>query len=386
MAASQKNSVVSKESELLAARIMANCKNRWASQDNGLVGSNSEQSHYFNEFHFRLWSHLSHALSTGNEENLSELLGRWGQDFARRRVPLPQVIEKSGVCSRLLLEQALSECDNIPELNENPKLLHHFLSRFNRVYSRVNLALIQGYNAQLEHGLHQPTQPKTRAEQKAENLLLFQQLSNAIGPGQFSVHRYQTNSLLFNGPKEQRNCFYFIREGTVQLQEFLPDGRAVVLAILGRGEVFAQTQDKTGYGYFRDFQVIALRDTELVLMEEEVLRQVMERAPLVAMSIIKSFSSQIAGIQQVIEGLLSRDITSRLIHILLQLADEFGTTDGEGILIEYSLTHQQLADMLGSNRVTITRRLGDLQKQGLLRVNHHNIILYNREQLEQVAC
>ncbi|MEI6042859.1 MAG: Crp/Fnr family transcriptional regulator [Chloroflexota bacterium] len=391
MPLAQKSHAVGVGNPAIATRIVQSCKSRWvthAHNNPDLCNLNPELTTQLNDFHHRLWNKLNYTLSTGNDQALLELLRAQGKEMAGMHLPLTQIIEQSGACIHSLLEMALTECETNLELSSNPKAMHQFLSRFNRMCSHLNVALVQGYTEQVDTVSHGPlhSRSKSRIEQKAETLELFTQLSSVIGPGQFSINRYRAGSFLFNSLETRQNCFYFIREGTVQLQEFLSDGRAVVLAILGRGDVFARTIQGSPAGYFRDFQVMALRETEIVLLEEEALRQAMERTPHVALGIIKSFSSQLADIQQVIEGLLSRDITSRLIHILLQLSNEFGQTTPAGTLIDFPLTHQQLADMLGSNRVTITRRLGELQKQGLLEVNKHSIILYDLERLEKVAC
>jgi len=383
MSLTQKATIPSAENTALATKVVQGCKHRWGT---ALVELDKPEG--AGQFHSRLWNVLLYALSTGNDQALLETIKHQGHEMAQAHTSLPQVMTRSGECIQSLLELALLESENNAELKANPKALHEFLSRFNRLCSRLTISLVQGYTEQQDAVSFAPmhNRPKSRVEQKAETIQLFNQLSSVIGPGQFLINRYQANSFLFSGAHARRNSFYFIREGTVQLQEFLADGRAVVLAILGRGDVFARNTEGSTAGYFRDFQVMALRDTEVVLLEEEALRLAMEKAPHVAVGIIKSFSSQLADIQQVIEGLLSRDITARLTHILLQLADEFGVATENGTLIEYSLTHQQLADMLGSNRVTITRRLGELQKQGLLEINKHSIILYDRERLERVAC
>ncbi len=372
------------ENSASMVRLVQNCKTSWVAQNSPQASNDSQ----FGDFHNTLWNKLSQALATGNNQVLLDLFRNYGKEMARQKRPLPQVVERSGQCLQGLMQEVLLECDANPEFSTNPKALRQFLSRFNQTCSHINTALVQGYTEQIDAAgiIPNHVRPKTRLEQRSEAIELFKQLSAVTGTGQFMINRYRANNPLFNGSAARQNCFYFIREGTVQLQEFLPDGRAVVLAILGKGDVFARTTPSSETGYFRDFHAVALRDTEVVLLEEEALRLAMEKSPRVAMGIIKSFSSQIADIQQVIEGLLSRDIAARLTHVLLQLADEFGEARGEGTLIDYPLTHQQLADMLGSNRVTITRRLGDLQKQGLLEVNRHSIVIFDREGLEKIAC
>src|SRR5690349_4880635 len=138
MSLTQKSSALGIENSLIAARIVQNCKNHWANRVYAGSGSNPislEQANHFSDFHGRLWSQLTYALSTGNDHNLLEFLHSVGRELARAHVPLPQVVEQGGLCVQGLLEQALVECENNPELNANPKALHHFLSRFNRMCS-----------------------------------------------------------------------------------------------------------------------------------------------------------------------------------------------------------------------------------------------------------
>lgn len=213
----------------------------------------------------------------------------------------------------------------------------------------------------------------------------FEQLTSITG--EYSVIRYRAGSPIFSDSHAlHRSRFYFIRSGTVQIQEYLSDGRALTLTILGRGDVFARFAGANGTsqgGYFRDFQAETMRDTELVWVEEAALQRALERHPVVAASIIKSFSTQLACVQQLIQGLLGRDVSARLAHLLIKLADEFGVPQPDGgLFIDYPLSHQRLADMMGSNRVTVTRQLSELQKAGALEIQRRSITLYNRRQLQ----
>jgi CRP-like cAMP-binding protein len=65
---------------------------------------------------------------------------------------------------------------------------------------------------------------------------------------------------------------------------------------------------------------------------------------------------------------MNNSINLRLYRTLLELAREFGRSpDGrKSVVIDMPLTHQRLADMIGSNRVTVTRKLLELQKRGVI--------------------
>ena len=86
------------------------------------------------------------------------------------------------------------------------------------------------------------------------------------------------------------------------------------------------------------------------------------------MDVISNFARRLTESQVLIEDLMNSSINLRLYRTLLELAREFGSgaNSQNSVLIELPLTHQRLADMVGSNRVTVTRKLLELQKRGLI--------------------
>ncbi len=64
-----------------------------------------------------------------------------------------------------------------------------------------------------------------------------------------------------------------------------------------------------------------------------------------------------------------RRVYDRLLQLLLMLKQEVGQVTPDGVRLEVRLTHQQLANLLGTTRVTITRLLGDLRQEGWLSID-----------------
>lgn len=67
-----------------------------------------------------------------------------------------------------------------------------------------------------------------------------------------------------------------------------------------------------------------------------------------------------------IDAAFAHSVNLRLYRTLLELFKQFGKPEGDLSLIDYPLTHQRLADMIGSNRVTVTRKLHELQARGII--------------------
>jgi CRP/FNR family transcriptional regulator, cyclic AMP receptor protein len=337
-------------------------------------------------FHIRFAQNFAKALSSGQFDELNKLCDAQGRLMARYGYSLADVVRRSASCIESMVQVALEEVENDPNYTANPRFFHAFINQLNHLQSQLIVAIIAGYTEQQESGVVWPfVMPNEPAPNYKLDIDTVLNQINAI-TGEYTVARYRSGATIFHDAEPQRSRFYFIREGTIQLQEFLADGRALTLTILGKGDVFARFVNTIPGNYFRDFQAEAMRDTEMIVIEEAALERAMQRSPVVAASIIRSFSLQLASVHRLIQGLLGRDVSVRLAHLLLKLADQFGSKQANNIiLINYSLSHQQLADMMGSNRVTVTRQLSDLQKMGYLEIKRRSITIYNRPALEKLA-
>jgi CRP-like cAMP-binding protein len=79
------------------------------------------------------------------------------------------------------------------------------------------------------------------------------------------------------------------------------------------------------------------------------------------------------------EILHCRHAESSLLQLLTWLAKRFGQEVEQGKLIDLRLTHQDIAELIGLTRVTVTRVLSDLEKQGMIqRQERHFIVLYDQ--------
>jgi CRP/FNR family transcriptional regulator, cyclic AMP receptor protein len=337
-------------------------------------------------FHIRLTQCFAKALATGQLEELNKLCDAQGRLMARYGYNLSEVVRRSATCIEAMVQVALEEIEKDDHYLVNPRFFHACVNQLNHMQSQLSVAIIAGYTEQQETGMVWPFVLPENAKINAKpniNLILSQ--INAI-TSEYTLARFRAGTTIFHDAEPQRTRFYFVREGTVQLQEFLADGRALTLTILGKGDVFARfTRNEPGH-YFREFQAETMRDSEIIVIEEGALERAMHRSPLVATAIIRSFSVQLASVHRLIQGLLGRDVSVRLAHLLLKLTDQFGISQPDkSILINYSLSHQQIADMMGSNRVTITRQLSELQKLGILEIRRRSITVYNRSALEKLA-
>ncbi len=99
--------------------------------------------------------------------------------------------------------------------------------------------------------------------------------------------------------------------------------------------------------------------------------------------LLRGLSSRILQTEMMIETLAHRDMGSRLVSFLLILCRDFGSPSTDGVTIDLKLSHQAIAEAIGSTRVTVTRLLGDLRKQKMIAISKKRITVHNPIELGQ---
>jgi CRP/FNR family cyclic AMP-dependent transcriptional regulator len=174
------------------------------------------------------------------------------------------------------------------------------------------------------------------------------------------------------------DSLFVVRDGRVKVVLIGEDGREVILGVLGVGEYFGELSlidDRP-----RSAHVIAMEDSNLLVLRREDFRKRVESSPSVAWSLLTELSRRLRRADDKIGGLVLLDVPGRIARLLLDLAEESGTN-----AIEKSLTHQTIAQMIGASRETVSRAMKDFQDAGWITVERRRIALADRAALEQRA-
>lgn len=174
------------------------------------------------------------------------------------------------------------------------------------------------------------------------------------------------------------DSLFVVRDGRVKVVLIGEDGREVILGVLGVGEYFGELSlidDRP-----RSAHVIAMEDSNLLVLRREDFRKRVESSPSVAWSLLTELSRRLRRADDKIGGLVLLDVPGRIARLLLDLAEESGTN-----AIEKTLTHQTIAQMIGASRETVSRAMKDFQDAGWITVERRRIALADRSALEQRA-
>jgi CRP-like cAMP-binding protein len=161
-----------------------------------------------------------------------------------------------------------------------------------------------------------------------------------------------------------RDYLWQIETGVVRTLTWLEDGTTVTLGLWGSGDVVGRVLSQAD-----PFQIECLTPVEATLLPLERWYQVNE-----------ALIRHIQQIQEFLEILHCRSVDASLLRLLSWLAKKFGQEVAQGQLIDLRLTHQEIAEIMGTTRVTVTRLLKELETQGIIqRLPRKFIVLHEKQ-------
>ena len=177
--------------------------------------------------------------------------------------------------------------------------------------------------------------------------------------------------------EEEGDSLFIIEKGRVKVCIVSEDGREVILSMLGEGAVFGELSLLDGKP--RSANVVAIQNTDLYTVRRADFLQLIYKVPQIAVAMLAELAVRLRKTDRKIEGLALLDVTSRISETLLQLATEQGTETEDGIFLESRPTHQQLANMSGATRETVSRALKRLNSQGYIHAKGRSITILRED-------
>lgn len=181
-------------------------------------------------------------------------------------------------------------------------------------------------------------------------------------------------------PGQPGNHVYFLKRGIIKISKVAADGRELTLALLEPGEIFGELE-AVDEG-IRDTQAEAHSDVLICVLNRNDLTRLMQAKPELGIRLSKLIGFRRRVIENRLENLLFKSVAQRLVLLLLELADKFGEKDAQGMRIDLPLTHEDLANLIGTARATLTETLNDFKKEGLLETEGKRITIKKPEGLK----
>lgn len=184
-------------------------------------------------------------------------------------------------------------------------------------------------------------------------------------------------------PGEPGRNIYLLKKGIVKISKITSDGRELTLTYLKPGEIFGELEAIEEIA--RDTQAEAHSDLLICVLRREDLMRMVEMKPKLGIRLSKLIGFRRRVIENRLENLIFRSIPQRLAALLLELSRDFGESTDASIKITLSLTHQELANLIGSARPTLTDILNEFRIKGLIEISGKSITIKNAQALQVLS-
>jgi CRP/FNR family cyclic AMP-dependent transcriptional regulator len=188
---------------------------------------------------------------------------------------------------------------------------------------------------------------------------------------------------IFYMPEDTGEVLFLLKKGRVQLYRISPNGKKLVVATLGPGAMFGE-MSLVGQGMHNTFAE-SIDECLICVMSRADVDRLMREKPTVAFRFVEALGGRVTNLESRLEEIAFKSIPARLASLLLRLADEQGDGAVEGGAQVNGFTHQDLGEMLGTYRETITQTLNEFKAEGMVIIGRKHIELIDLDSLEFLA-
>lgn len=181
-----------------------------------------------------------------------------------------------------------------------------------------------------------------------------------------TLHPFAGGQAIDMGPQD----VWVVCRGIVQVGTLYATGDEALLGLICPSMPFGLP-----FTLIRPYHAVALTNADLLKLSFSEV----ERSPALAQSIFHHLNRRLRQTEAMLAMVGYRRVEERLRHLLLLLSQEVGQPEGRGIRLSVRLTHQQLANTVGTTRVTVTRLLSQMKEDGWMSLDRQRHIILSEK-------
>jgi len=171
------------------------------------------------------------------------------------------------------------------------------------------------------------------------------------------------------------NTVYFLSQGMVKISRINPEGRKLTIDLIEPGNFFGELS-LAGERERRNFAE-ALENSVYCEIQKDHLESFLAQRPDIAIKLLKVIGDSRLTMENLLEDMTFMDVPARVTSLLLKYA--------ENDLVRIPLTHQEIADLTGSTRVSVSRAIARLRNDGLIETGGDRIRLIKNVELQELV-
>jgi CRP/FNR family transcriptional regulator, cyclic AMP receptor protein len=177
---------------------------------------------------------------------------------------------------------------------------------------------------------------------------------------------------------ESNEALFLLKTGRVQIVRESADGKRLISAVLGPHTFFGEMA-LVGQRFPQESTAEAVEEALICVLSRKDLERLVLQYPKVGLRFLEQLSARLLETEAVVEDFAFKNVPARLAGSLLRLAE---TTSDATIHV----SHQELADMIGAYRETVTLALDELQTRRLVKLSRRSIEILDQGALEKLAA
>lgn len=199
------------------------------------------------------------------------------------------------------------------------------------------------------------------------------------------VEEYKRNEYIFK-QGEEGTCFYVILSGIIQKTKSNSDGKEVTIRLATTGDIIGELTLFSG-----DFNYLASaktkKATSVLRIEKPNFEKGIIKDPVLLQEFLKWVNLYARRMHMKYRDLLFAGKKGGVYSTLIRLSNSYGIQKDNGILINLSITNQELASFAGISREVVNRMLTDLKSDGIISIKNKKITIHDMGYLRQeVQC
>lgn len=195
------------------------------------------------------------------------------------------------------------------------------------------------------------------------------------------LQNFRKNSVILS-EEDAGSAMFFIVEGKVKVSRSSGDGKEVILAILNESDFFGEMAILDGMT--RSATVTAVEDSKLFIIQRAEFLELLRNFPDVSIALLQELSRRLRAATMKIKALSLKDAEGKVATVLLQIADEVGKIKQGIVEIEDLPYQQELANMAGTSRETISRTLHSFAKKGMIELEGSKVKILDYEKFKEL--
>ncbi|MCF8276852.1 MAG: Crp/Fnr family transcriptional regulator [Flavobacteriales bacterium] len=182
-------------------------------------------------------------------------------------------------------------------------------------------------------------------------------------------------------PNEPSKIIFFLKNGRVKIGSYSPDGKEIIKAIMHPGDMFGE-MGLVGEETRNDFAIAMDDDVRVCTLNVEEILDMMRGNAELGLKITTTIGNRLSKVERKFESLIFKDARTRIVDLIREMATERGKVLAGGeVLLEHSLTHQDLASLTATSRQTVTTVLNELKEKELINFDRKTILIHQTDKL-----